>query len=97
MSSIKDDVLSSHLRKQIRIFWTHFLSGIAAGIGVVVLLLIFSILAVGWSASGNMDAAVVFGMYSFVILPIVYFIGLAAYVVVASRRGLNKLNLAEQI
>lgn len=97
MRSINDDVLSSHLRQQVRVFWTHLLSGVAAGIGVVVLLFIFSIFALGWSASGNMDTAVTFGMYSYFILPVVYFLSLAIYVAVASLRGLNKLNLGEQI
>ena len=97
MRSINDDVLSSHLRQQVRVFWTHLLSGVAVGIGVVMLLFIFSIFALGWSASGNMDAAVIFGMYSYVILPIVAFLSLATYVVVASLRGLNKLNLGDQI
>ncbi|MXZ43480.1 MAG: hypothetical protein F4Z01_00625 [Gammaproteobacteria bacterium] len=94
-----ESVLLSHLRRQIHIFWVHLISAIVGAMVLIVLIVVaFLITAVGVASSaaeGDPTTIATMGTIVSGLLMIVYGLSLIIYVIVASVKGLKRLDARE--
>ena len=89
-----ESVIRSHLRRQIRIFWIHLVSAIVGGIVLAILVITtISVVAVGAMAGGgDPTASATVSITISALLAFVYGAALVIYVIVASVKGIQRLD-----
>ena len=90
---VDESFIRNHLLKQIRTFWTCFFCVFLGGVvlGIFMLIVFFNV-------AMDQTAGVVIGSVSLAILfMFLYALGLLAYVLVSSIRGLSKLDAGEAV
>lgn len=90
---VDESFIRNHLLKQIRTFWTCFVCVFLGGVvlGIFMLIVFFNV-------AMDQTAGVVIGSVSLAILfMFLYALGLLAYVLVSSIRGLSKLDAGEAV
>ncbi|MCY3540457.1 MAG: hypothetical protein OXH31_00900 [Gammaproteobacteria bacterium] len=94
-----ESVFLSHLRTQIRVFWIHLISAIAGGIVLAIsVMTTIAVVGVGAMAGGG-DPATAATVYKTIslLLVAVYGASLIVYVIVASVKGIKRLDAGAPI
>lgn len=89
-----ESVFRSHLKRQIRLFWIHLVSAIVGGIVLAILVITtISVVAVGAMAGGgDPTASATVSLTISALLAFVYGAALVLYVIVASVKGIKRLD-----